>query len=87
VAVLDPGLYEPIAAGGLAESGNPEAIGLLARHYFLTDQEDLKASIVSALGACDDHRAVEELRTIRSRESDPGLLEVIDQTLEDREHE
>lgn len=73
------------AAGGLVETKNPAVIDLLVEQYALTDNVDLKASIILALGAIEDRRAMEPLQEIRSRESDSGLLEIIDETLEDLE--
>jgi HEAT repeat protein len=73
------------AAVGLGESENPKVIDLLAQQYAAADNDDLQESIITALGTIGDSKAIEPLKKIQSRESDPDLLELIEETLEDLE--
>jgi HEAT repeat protein len=78
--------FRRAAAVGLGKSQNPNVIDLLAQQYASADNDDLKESIIMALGTIEDPRAIEPLKKIRSMESDPGLLEIIDETLEGLEY-
>lgn len=74
------------AAVGLGVIKNNQAvIDLLAKQYFLTDNEDLRREIILALRDLEAPKAIEPLRKIKSMESDSGLIETIESVLEDLE--
>lgn len=73
------------AAEGLGNTQNPAVIDFLANQYTLAESDDLKESIIMALGAIENSKAIGPLKSIQKIESDPGLMEIIDEILEELE--
>jgi hypothetical protein len=73
------------AVDGLGATKNPAVIDLLVEQYYTTENDDLKESIIFALGAIEDPKVKKSLKEIQNKESDDGLMEIINETLEDLE--